>query len=89
MQSVGISPNEALLLKQQLAMGVLSPQEAQSLCAHLMASNVSPAMIPTIAGNMGLNAAEFQQVQSCLSPNGAGGQMMQPPIGAPVVPPPP
>jgi len=89
MQSIGISPNEALLLKQQLAMGVMSPQEAQSLCAHLMSSHVSPAMIPNIVGNIGLNAAEFQQVQSCLSPNAAAGQMVQPPVGVPVAPPPP
>jgi hypothetical protein len=82
MRTVGISPNEALLLKQQLATGVIAPQELQSLCAHLMAASLNPAVIPTVLGTMGLNAAQVQQVQGCL-PGGAGGQAMLPLGGAP------
>lgn len=50
MQALGISPSEAeaLLLKEQLPSGVISPQEMQSLCLHLAVSNLNPAVIPSI-----------------------------------------
>jgi protein involved in polysaccharide export with SLBB domain len=79
MRALGISPNEALVLQQQLATGVISPQEVQSLCAHLAASNINPALVQSVAGTIGLNAAQLQQVQGCL-PGMAGGQ---PPLTAP------
>jgi hypothetical protein len=83
MQALGISPSESLQLKEQLRTGVISPQEMQSLCAHLAASNLSPAAIPPILGTIGLNAVEYQQLSGCV-PAAAGGQMVQPPVGSPM-----
>jgi hypothetical protein len=83
MHTLGISPSEALLLKEQLPSGVISPQEMQNLCFHLAASNLNPAVVPSILGTIGLNAAQFQQLSGCL-PAVSGGQMAQPPVGPPM-----
>ncbi len=80
MQALGISPNEALLLQQQLATGVISGQEVQSLCAHLAASNISPALVQSVAGTIGLNTMQLQQVQACL-PGGSAATQGSPQLG--------
>src|SRR5258708_12972532 len=85
MQALGISPSEALLLKEQLPSGVISPQEMQSLCFHLAASNLNPAVVPSILGTIGLNAAQFQQLSGCV-PAASGGHIPQPPLGPPIGP---
>ena len=84
MQALGISPDEALALQQQIATGVISPSQIQSLCAHLAASNVNPAMLQSIAGTIGLNATQLQQLQGCM-PGGAAQAPTPPPTNAPPV----
>jgi len=66
LQALGISPNEALQVQREIAAGVISPQEIQSLCGHLAASNINTAMVESVGGKLGLNSSEVDQIRGCL-----------------------
>ena len=65
LQKLGISPSEAVQLKDQLSSGNISEDQLQTLCAHLAAKHMNPDEMDKIASAMGLGDQAREQLQKC------------------------
>ncbi len=65
MERLGITPEEAAELQNELASGQLSQQQMEDLCARFASRNLTPAQINSYARAMGLDPRLQAKFQAC------------------------
>jgi protein involved in polysaccharide export with SLBB domain len=72
LEHLGISPTEALQLKDELSSGNVNPEDLQTLCARVAAKNMSPDELDKIGRAMGLGNGAIAKLEKCSEMGGGG-----------------